>query len=58
MPVNGCSTRAKFSKVAVVPFLNVSVVYIHSLVSEDSSDGSRLEQEMESEMVSTSPNDT
>ena len=55
MPVNGCSTRAKFSKVAVVPFLNVSVVYIHSIVSEDSSDGSHLEQEMESEMVSTPP---
>jgi hypothetical protein len=39
-----------------VPFLNVSVVYIHSIVSEDFSDGSHLEQEMESEMVSTSPN--
>jgi len=54
MPVNGCSTRAKFSKVAVVPFLNVRVVYIHGKVSEDSSDGSHLEQEIESEMVSTS----
>ena len=52
MPVNGRSTRAKFSKVAVVPFLNVNVVYIPSIVSEDSSDGSHLEWEIESERSS------